>query len=150
MNTPIMLAPIFRTDSTAQVPAITEIVATIRAAAANASAVMPPLAAQEMAESLHELADAVEHEHLGWWARLNSRLEHVDEINAYAARARQHVEHEAFLGGTTPDDATYVQSAETLAAALAELPDAGVAHREVTRFYGPWVIDRPAQTGAAA
>lgn len=113
-------------------------------AAANAAKVMPPIAAQFLACHLtaaaHTISGATSFEVFDRW------LELANEINAYAARAHQHVEHELFLRGTTPDDAAYIAPAETLADALNEIPTAGVAHRMVTQTYGPWIVDRPAAT----
>jgi len=146
MNGPIMLAPIFRADSAVEVPPLSEIVATFRHAAANTALVMPPLAARWLAEQFTHAANAMEHgsamlRTIGRW------LDAVDEINTYAARARQFVEHEVFLAGDTPEDAVYTEPAETRDIALAAdgwLAGAGAAHREVTRLYGPWQVDRPA------
>ncbi|MFJ5984226.1 hypothetical protein [Lentzea sp. NPDC092896] len=122
-----------------------ETLATIQAAIANTAAVMPPLAAREVASELARAASLDAIRVMSWECR-DRWLELADEINAYAAQARQHVEHELFLRGTSPEDAAYVAAAETLNDALHEIPSAGVAHRTVTRFHGPWVIDRPATT----
>lgn len=150
MNAPIMLAPILRTP-TGDGPEITaeEAVAVIRAAAANAKLVMPPLVARFFEQKLNEVADTAEGGGNIAWFVVNSWLDQIDEINAYAARARRHTEHEVFLGGSTPDDAVITAWAETREDAFAadgRFARAGVAHREVTRLYGPWQIDRPANT----
>jgi hypothetical protein len=141
-----MLAPLFRIAA-AEPPSLEEILAAIRAAASSTERVMPPLAAKRMTAQLNEVAEAVENRTFMWRMVLDRWLESIDEINAYAARARRHTEHEVFLAGTTPDDATYTEPAETRDIALAAngwLAGAGAAHREVTRLYGPWQIDRPA------
>lgn len=148
MSEPIMLAPILRTPA-GDGPEITaeEAVSVIRAAAANAKLVMPPLVAGFFEQKLNEVADTAEGGGNIAWFVLNSWLDQIDEINAYAARVRRHVEHEAFIGGTTPEDATHSAPAVTLDDALSAggwLAGAGVAHRPVIQLYGPWVIDRPA------
>lgn len=154
MNAPVMLAPILRTP-VGDGPEITadEAVAVVRAAAANAKLVMPPLVARFFEQKLNEVADTAEGGGTIAWLVLNSWLDQIDEINAHAARARQHTEHEVFLGGTNPDDAAYTEPAETLGDALAAdrwLAGAGAAHRTVIRLYGPWQIDRPATAKESA
>lgn len=123
-------------------------VAAIRAAADNAALVMPPLAAKHLRRELLAAATAIEASRdelanllAAHWA------ERVDEINAYAARARQFVEHEVFLQGTDPGDAYFTAPVDTLDDALAAddwLAGCGAAHRTEIRLYGPWQIDRPA------
>lgn len=148
MSEPIMLAPILRTPS-GDGPEITaeEAIATIRAAAANAKRVMPPAAARFFEQKLNEVANTAEAGGNIAWFVVNSWLDQIDEINAYAHRARHHTEHEVFLAGTNPDDAAYTAPCDTREDALAAdgwLAGAGAAHREVIRLYGPWQIDRPA------
>lgn len=126
-----------------------ELAAIVLEAETNAAKVMPPLAAEWMARELHELYVDVMYGAFMWWKRLEAWAPRVDEINAYAAHARRRTEHEVFLGGSSPDDATLTAAAETGAAALAAdswFAGAGVAHREVIHLYGPWQIDRPAVT----
>lgn len=125
-----------------------DVVASIHAAADNAAKVMPPLAAEHLrrellaaAHAISEVRDEIAQILIQRWA------ERVAEINDYAARARQHVEHEVFLAGTSPEDAAYTAPCDTLDDALAAdgwLSGAGAAHREVIWLYGPWQIDRPA------
>jgi hypothetical protein len=112
----------------------------LRQAAANADAVMPPLTAERIAADLLTAASGAS---VLSWEAVDRWLALAAEINDHAARARRHVEHETFWDGTSPDDATYTAPAETLDDALGEPPAMGVAHRTVTRLYGPWVIDRP-------
>lgn len=124
--------------------------AAIREAAENAALVMPPLAAQHLRRELLAAATAIE----GTTDELARLLaahwaERVAEINEYAARARRFVQHEVFLAGDTPDEASYSCSADTLDDALSAhewLAGAGAAHRTEIRLYGPWEIDRPAAT----
>lgn len=146
-----MLASIIATGTLSR----DELAAIVREAETNAPKVMPPHAAEWMARELHELYVDVMYGAFMWWKRLEAWAPRVDEINAYAARARQHVEHEVFIHGATPDDATYSASADTLDDALAAetwLAGAGAAHRTAIRLYGPWEIDKPAAStsGAAA
>jgi hypothetical protein len=147
-----MLVPVLcATDGKPRSLTPDEIVAIIRQAADNTALVMPPLAAKHLRGDLLQVAGIVRDflaEDLDD-ARflLNLWAERVDEINAYAARARQFVEHEVFLAGSTPDDAAFTRPAETQGDALAAnqwLVGAGAAHRPVIQIYGPWVIDRPA------
>ncbi len=124
-----------------------ELAAIVHEAETNAAKVMPPLAAQWIARELHELYMDVMYGAFMWWKRLEAWAPRVDEINSYAARAHHHTEHEVFLAGNSPEDAAYTEPTETLDDALAAdrwLSGAGAAHREVTRLYGPWQIDRPA------
>lgn len=152
MNTPAptMLAPILRATDGKPCPlTLDEIVTTIRQAAANAALVMPPTAAKYFEDKLNEVATTAEGGGNIAWLIVNSWLNQIDEINAYAARARRHTEHEVFLAGSSPADARYTEPAETREDTLAAdrwLAGAGAAHREVTRLYGPWQIDRPATT----
>ncbi|GHH57451.1 hypothetical protein [Lentzea cavernae] len=123
-----------------------ETLATIRAAIANTTAVMPPLAAREVASELSRAANLDAIRVMSWECR-DRWLELADEINAYADCAHRHVEHEVFLAGSTPDDAAFTRPAETHGDALAAdqwLVGAGAAHRLVIQMRGPWVIDRPA------
>lgn len=117
----------------------------LRQAAANAAKVMPPITAQFLAHQLtaaaHTISGTTSFEVFDRW------LELANEINAYAARARRHTEHEVFLAGSTPDDAAFTRPAETQGDALTAdrwLVGAGAAHRLVFQLYGPWQIDRPA------
>lgn len=142
-----MLAPIFRADSTAQAPTVDEVVAVIQQAEINTARVMPPRAAKRMAFNLRTVRNAVAAGDFMWQMLLDRWLDDIDEINAYAHRARHHVEHEAFLAGTSPEDAEFAAPCDTLEDALAAdgwLAGAGAAHREVIRLYGPWQIDRAA------
>lgn len=148
-DVPIMLVPILATGTLTR----DELAAIVHQAEANAAKVMPPLAAEWMARELHELHMDVMYGAFMWWKRLEAWAPRVDEINAYASRAHRHTEREVFLAGSTPDDAAYAEAAETLDDALAAdgwLSGAGVAHREVTRLYGPWQIDKPAARAAEA
>lgn len=123
-------------------------VAAIRAAADNTALVMPPLAAKHLRRELLAAASAITASREEFADLLVQHwAERVDEINAYAARARQHTEHEVFLAGSNPDDAAFTRPAETQGDALAAdqwLVGAGAAHRLVIQLQGPWVIDRPA------
>lgn len=124
-------------------------VAAIRAAADNAALVMPPLAAKHLRRELLAAATAIEASRdelanllAAHWA------ERVDEINAYAARATEFIETEAFWGGADPATATHSVPAQTVDEALKWstewAPGIGVAHRTSIRLNGPWEIDRPA------
>lgn len=152
-----MLAPILRTADGKPCPLNPGLIlAAIQQAADNTARVMPPLAAKHLRGDLLQVAGIVRDflaEDLdnarfmfGLWA------ERIDEINAYTAHARHHTEHEVFLAGDSPDDATYTAPAETRDAALAAtngwLAGAGVAHRPVIQLHGPWVIDQPAANTA--
>lgn len=124
-----------------------ELADVVRQAEANTAKVMPPLAAQWMARELHDLYVDVMYGAFMWWKRLEAWAPRVDEINAYAHRARHHTEHEVFLAGASPEDAAYSEPTETLNDALTAdgwLAGAGVAHRDVLHLHGPWQIDRPA------
>lgn len=145
MNAPIMLVPVLATGTLSR----DELAAIVHQAETNAAKVMPPLAAEWMARELHELYVDVMYGAFMWWKRLEAWAPRVDEVNAYAARAHCHTEHEVFLAGNTPDDAAFTRPAETRGDALAAdqwLVGAGAAHRQVIQLHGPWVIDRPAAT----
>lgn len=143
-----MLVPVLATGTLTR----DELAAIVAQAETNAAKAMPPLAAEWMARELHDLYVDVMYGAFMWWKRLEAWAPRVDEINAYAARANCHTEHEVFLGGSSPDDATCTAPAETRDAALAAtngwLAGAGVAHRPVIQMHGPWVIDRPAANTA--
>lgn len=154
-TTPIMLAPILRATDGKPCPLTwDDVVAHIRATAANAKLVMPPLAAKDLAERLNSVADTAEGGGQLAWVVVNSWLDRIDEINAYAARAATFVEAEVFWDGTDPTDAGFTMSADTVEDALAWggdwAPDVGAAHRTTIRIHGPWVIDRPARKETAA
>lgn len=153
MPDPIMLAPILRATDGKPCPLDPDaILAAIEQAADNTARVMPPLAAKHLRGDLLQVAGIVRDFLAGDLddARflLNLWAERIDEINAYACRARRHIEHELFLAGSSPDDATHTAPAETRDAALTAswFAGAGVAHRAVIQLHGPWVIDRPAAT----
>lgn len=143
-----MLAPILRATDGKPCPlTLDDIVAVIRQAAENTRLVMPPLAAARLHHDLINLAATAEGGGNIAWFLVNHWLDQIDEINAYAARAHHHTEHEVFLAGSSPDDAAFTRPAETQGDALAAgqwLVGAGAAHREVFQLYGPWVIDCPA------
>lgn len=152
MDAPIMLAPILRATDGKPCPLMPdEIVTIIRQAADNTARVMPPLAAKHLRADLLHVA-GMAHDFLAEDLNdarflLNLWAERIDEINAYAAHAHCHTEHEVFLAGSSPDDAAFTRPAETLGDALAAnqwLVGAGAAHRLVIQLQGPWVIDRPA------
>lgn len=150
MSEPIMLAPILRAKDGKPCPlTLEQIVAIIRQAATNAALVMPPAAAKFFEDKLNEVATTAEGGGNIAWFVVNSWLNQIDEINAYAARAHRYTEHEVFLAGSSPDDAAFTRPAETQGDALAAdrwLVGAGAAHRPVIQLYGPWQIDRPAAT----
>lgn len=150
---PTMLAPILRATDGKPCPlTLDEILGLIRQAAANAAHVMPPTAAKFFHDKLNEVATTAEGGGNIAWFVVNSWLDQIDEINAYAHRASRFVEHEAFLAGDSPDDAAFTASCDTLDDALGAekwLSGAGAAHREVLRLYGPWQIDKPAQRTTA-
>jgi len=135
-----------RPDGGQDAAAVSDAVAAIRAAADNAARVMPPVAARWMTNQLRAVAGAISDSTTSWEV-VDRWLVLANDINTYAVRARQFVEHEVFLGGSTPDDARYTEAAETLNDALTAggwLAGAGAAHRTEIRLYGPWQIDRPA------
>lgn len=146
-----MSAPVTLVAAT---PTQDEIVAAFRAAADNTVRVMPPLVAEQVRRELLAVAttvaatgDELSRVLVAHWA------ERVDEINAYAARAREFVEHEVFVTGASPDESCFTAPADDLEHALGAeswLPGCGVAHRSTIYLHGPWVIDRPARNGAAA
>jgi hypothetical protein len=146
-----MLAPILNTkDSRAQLAPET-VAAAIQAAAENTAQVMPPQAAKFMRERLLKVAESFT-AHRAWFT-VSLWADVIDEINAYAASAHRHTEHEVFLAGSSPEDAAFTRPAETLGDALAAdqwLVGAGAAHRLVIQLHGPWVIDRPATAKESA
>jgi hypothetical protein len=142
-----MLAPILSTkDGRAQV-APEAVAAAIHAAATNTAKVMPPRAAKYMRDKLLKVANSFT-AHRTWFT-VSQWADLIDEINAYAARATEFVEHEVYGDGTDPSDASFAAPSDSRDEALAWggdwWPGLGVAHRTVTRLYGPWEIDRPAK-----
>lgn len=147
-----MNAPVMRADSVARIRTLDEAAAAIAAAVANTAKVVPPVAATWMAAELTRAAsiDAVR---AMSWQCLDHWLELADEINGYAARATERVEVEAFLDGTSPDDAAFTARFDTdqpeKALGSGVWDGAGVAHRSVIYLHGPWIIDRPAREAVA-